>query len=175
MAEIEIRPAVEADLERLTEIYNHYILHTAATFDIEPFTMERRREWFRHYAASGPYRVLVAHDGRDLLGFSYSGRFRDKQAYDTTVETSVYCDPGQTGRGLGGRLYAALFAALAEAPVSQAFALITVPNDASIALHERFGFEHAGTMRRVGRKFGRFWDVAIYQRPVGPEDVAVAT
>ncbi len=165
MSGLRIRAATDADLPRLTEIYNHYILHTAFTFDIEPFTVERRcREWFSNYAETGPHRVIVADEGGELLGFAYSGRFRPKQAYDTSVETSVYCARGCTGRGIGGKLYAALLEALRGEEVHRAFALITLPNDPSEKLHRRFGYTLSGVMEGVGRKFDRYWDVAVYQK-----------
>ncbi len=167
MPELEIRAAADSDLPRLTEIYNHYILHTAFTFDIEAFTTERRREeWFSTYAPQGPHRVLVAVEDGDLTGFTYSGPFRPKQAYQTTVETSVYCDPESTGRGVGRRLYEALFDELAGEDVHRAIALITRPNDPSEALHRKLGFELAGLWTDVGRKFDQFWDVAVWQRPI---------
>jgi phosphinothricin acetyltransferase len=164
---IVIRPASDADLPQLTAIYNHYIQHSVATFDIVPFTVEKRRdEWFSHYAQSGPYRIFVAEQRGALLGFTYSSQLRPKAAYRTSVETSVYCDPNQTGNGLGRRLYEALFDALRAEGVHQAFALISTPNDASEKFHERFGFRRAGIMREVGQKFGHYVDVAIFQRGV---------
>ena len=162
-----IRPAADADLTALTAIYNHYIETSAATFDIRAFSTERRRaEWFNKHAPSGPHRVFVADDAGRVLGFAYSGAFRSKQAYETTVETSVYCAQGETGRGLGGKLYQALFDALASEDLEQAFALITLPNEPSEELHRRFGFERVGVLRSVGRKFDQLWDVALYQRPI---------
>ena len=100
---------------------------------------------------------------------TYSSPFRDKAAYDSSVETSVYCRDGETARGLGRRLYQALFAALAEEQIHQAFALITLPNQPSVKLHERFGFTLSGVWREVGRKFDHYWDVAQYQRPIQPD------
>ncbi len=170
---IIIRAAVDADLPQLTTVYNHYRQHLVATFDIMPFTVEKRRaEWFSQYVSSGPYRVLVAEHRSTLLGFACSSRFRPKTAYDRSVETSAYCAPGQTRNGLGRRLYAALFDALRAARVHQAFAMISLPNDASEMFHERVGFQRSGLMRAAGRKFDRYVDVAIYQRAVdepGPE------
>ncbi|MGE5594955.1 MAG: N-acetyltransferase family protein [Hyphomicrobiales bacterium] len=160
-----IRDATATDLPRLTEIYNHYILHTAITFDIEPLTVEQRREWFSHYATEGPHRLFVAEADGVVLGSAWSSEFRPKRAYDSTVETSIYCAPEATGKGLGRRLYAALFAALATQPqLNRAVAAITVPNDASIRLHELFGFKHVGVLSEVGYKFGRYWDVAWLEK-----------
>ena len=168
MAELEIRAAGEADLPQLTEIYNHYIVNTAFTFDVEPFSVElRRNEWFSHYAPSGPHRVLVAISaGGSVEGFTYSSAFRPKAAYATSVETSVYCAPEATGRGIGRQLYEALFDELAQTDVQRALALITRPNEPSEALHRKMGFELSGVWTDVGRKFDRNWDVAVWQRAI---------
>lgn len=160
----EIRPCVDADLEALNDVYNHYILTSPATFDLEPKTMEWRREWFGHYAADGRYRILVALVGGSVIGFATSSRVRPKAAYDTSVETSIYVAPDATGRGIGAELYKELFAALEGEDVHRAYAGITMPNPASVALHERFGFALAGTFHEQGRKFGRYWDVAWYEK-----------
>lgn len=160
-----IRDATAADVPRLTEIYNHYVVNTAITFDIEPFTVEQRMEWFSHYSTSGAHRLLVAEEGGIVLGSTWSSPYRPKRAYETTVETSIYCAPEATGRRLGQLLYAALFEALASEPyLHRAIGGITVPNDASIALHERFGFRPIAVFTEVGRKFDQYWDVAFYEK-----------
>lgn len=162
---IRIRPAREHDLPRLTEIYNHYIINTPTTFDIEPFTVERRRdEWFSHYAEHGRHRLLVAERDGALVGYTSTSRFRPKQAYETTVEMTILCAPGETGKGIGSALYRALFDALTDEDVHMAVAGVTLPNEASCAIHERFGFERVATLHEVGRKFGRYWDVAWYEK-----------
>jgi phosphinothricin acetyltransferase len=161
---IRVRAATLADLPALTDLYNHYILNTPITFDLEPYGPDGRRAWFDQHADTGPHRLLVAeHDG-EILGYATSSRWRPKAAYDTTVETSVYCRHDATGRGVGTRLYDALFAALASEHVHRIVAGMTLPNDASRALHERFGFTHVGDFAEVGYKFGRYWDVAWFQR-----------
>ena len=99
-----------------------------------------------------------------MLGYAGTTGFRDKRAYDTTVETTIYCAPESIRRGIGSQLYATLFDALRGEDIRLAVGGITVPNDASIALHERFGFTLAGVMHEVGRKFDRYWDVAWYER-----------
>src|ERR1700758_352655 len=100
---VSIRPASRADLPRLTEIYNHYIIHTPVTFDVEPYTVERRVVWFEQFAPAGRYRLLVAEADHDVVGYAGTTRFRPKAGYDTTVETSVYCVPGSAGKGIGTR------------------------------------------------------------------------
>ncbi len=157
----------EDDLARINEIYNHYVLTTAITFDIEPITMEQRRAWFARFATDGRHQLFVAEQGDAVLGYADSHQFRAKEAYDTTVETTIYCAPEATGRGVGRQLYDALFDALRDEDVRTALAGMTLPNDASKALHERFDFALVGVMREVGKKFDRYWDVAWYEKRLG--------
>jgi len=159
-----IRAASAVDVPRLTEIYNHYIVHSHATFDIEPVTIEQRREWLSHYAPRGPYRLFVAVEEGVVYGFASSSPHRARAAYATTVETSVYCDPERVGRGMGSMLYARLFDELGGEDLHRALAGITLPNDASVAIHERFGFVKVGEYSEIGRKFGRFWNVAWFEK-----------
>ncbi|MEU3403508.1 N-acetyltransferase family protein [Streptomyces sp. NPDC006670] len=159
-----VRPGVEGDLEELTRIYNHYVVETPITFDVEPLTVDQRRPWLLAHPDSGPHRLLVAEEGGKLLGYATSSAFRPKAAYATTVETTVYVAPEHVGRGVGGLLYASLFEVLEQEDVHLALAGITMPNEASQRLHERFGFRPAGRLEQVGRKFGTFWDVAWFQK-----------
>ncbi|WP_030668988.1 GNAT family N-acetyltransferase [Streptomyces rimosus] len=180
--EVQVRTATEADLGALTDLYNHYVRETTITFDTEPFTPEQRRPWLLSHPEDGPHRLLVAQeraqrerapDGRlpghgdGLLGYVTSSPFRIKPAYSTSVEVSVYCAPQAAGRGVGTLLYKALFEALADEDVHRAYAGIALPNEASVRLHARFGFRHVGTYGEVGRKFGRYWDVAWYEKHLG--------
>lgn len=162
-----IRPAMLDDLPALTAIYNHYIVHTPITFDVRTFDAEGRRPWFDEHAIGGPHRLLVAEAPNSVIaGYATTSRWRPKPAYDTTVESSVYCHPGWVGRGIGTQLYEALFAAIAGEDVHQIVAGATLPNAASVKLHERLGFRQVGVFRAVGRKFGTFWDVGWFQRPL---------
>ena len=118
MADYAVRAATLDDLEALTDIYNHYVVNTAITFDLRTFAAAERREWFDDHRDAGPHRLLVATDARNrCVGYASSSRWRPKPAYDTTVETSVYCHPEALGRGCGTALYAALFAVLASEDV----------------------------------------------------------
>ncbi len=166
MDNLVVRPGRDDDLAALTELYNHYVTNTAITFDIEPFTIEGRADWFAHYRSHGPHRLFVAAIGETVTGYATSSPFRQKAAYATTVETSVYCDPDWKGRGIGSALYGALFAALASEDVRRACAGVTLPNEASLALHRKFGFREVGVHTEVGRKLGRFWDVLMLERPL---------
>jgi phosphinothricin acetyltransferase len=159
-----VRAATLDDLQRLTEIYNHYILTSPATFDLVVQSIEQRRAWLQQHDQNGPYRVYVAEEEGKVMGYASSSAFRSKRAYDTTIETSIYCAPAATGRSIGTLLYEALFESLRGQDLHVAIAAITLPNAASVRLHERFGFEAAGVMRAVGREFGSYWDVAHFQK-----------
>jgi phosphinothricin acetyltransferase len=164
--EFKVREAIEVDLPALTGIYNHYVVNSPITFDVRPFTAEERRAWFLDHAGQPRYRLLVAEDATGVIGYATTSRWRPKPAYDTTVESTVYCRADAHGRGVGSRLYRSLFAAVESAGVEQIVAGVALPNAASVALHERLGFRQVGVFRAVGWKFDRFWDVAWYQRPV---------
>ncbi len=164
--EIIIRPATREDLPRLTEIYNYYVINTPINFDLEPFTVATRTPWFEEHTEGARYRMMVAVENEIVVGYACTGRFRVKHAYDTTVESTVYCAPEAKGRGIGSSLYGALFKVIAGEDINRIVAGITLPNDASIALHRRFGFQVVGTFTEVGRKLGRFWDVMQLERPL---------
>src|SRR5438876_7896602 len=112
MAHTVIRPAARADLARLTNIYNHYVLISPVTFDLEPLTAEQRTGWFIEHTKNGRHRLLVADEDEMVVGYATTSQFRERAAYDTTVEASVYCAPEAVGRGVGSALYRALFAAI---------------------------------------------------------------
>jgi len=162
-----VRPAVEGDLPSLSDIYNYYVLHSQATFDIDPRTPEQGRSWFSHYSTKGPHRLLVADDDGAVCGYATSSPFRERAAYATSVETSVYTDPERARQGIGSALYAQLFEEIAGEDLHRAYAGISLPNEASIRLHKRFGFIKIGEYTEVGRKFGRYWNVAWYEKPLG--------
>ena len=164
MSNLVIRPGAEADLPPIVDIYNYYVRESAITFDVEPYTVEARRPWFAMFAETGRYRLLVAEQAGQVVGYANSAPLRPKPAYDVSVETSVYILHTVRGNGIGRQLYAALFDALKDEDLHRAYAGITLPNDASIALHESFGFECAGVWREVGRKADAYYDVAWYEK-----------
>jgi phosphinothricin acetyltransferase len=165
MGLMQIRRADEADLEGINEIYNHYVLTSHATFDVEPMSLDARRQWFREHD-DHKYGVFVAEASGRIAGFASSRSYRPRPAYDTTVETSVYVALEFVGRGAGSALYHALFSSLAREDLHRAVAGIAQPNEPSVALHSRFGFTLVGRFSEQGRKFGRFWDVDWYERPL---------
>ncbi|MFD9979281.1 GNAT family N-acetyltransferase [Streptomyces massasporeus] len=168
LTEVQVRPGVEDDLEALTALYNYYVRETAITFDTAIFTPEERRPWLLSHPEDGPHRLMVATTAnpQEILGYATSSPFRTKPAYATSVETTVYVAPEAGRRGVGTLLYTALFEALSGEDLHRAYAGIALPNEASAQLHERLGFRHVGTYREVGRKFGRYWDVAWYEKPL---------
>jgi phosphinothricin acetyltransferase len=166
MANVQIRQAAPADLATITDIYNHYVRSSPATFDLEPFSVEQRSAWFLEHADSGRHRLLVADEQGRVVGYATTSRFRGRAAYDTTVEASVYCAPDALGRRIGSALYQALFAAIAGEDINRIVAGITLPNPASVALHKSFGFLEVGVFSQTGRKFDQYWDVAWFERPL---------
>jgi len=164
MSDIVIRRAERGDLSALLDIYNDYVVNTPITFDIAPRTWRERQDWLDQFAPAGRYQCFVASTGGRAIGWACSTKFKEREAYATSVETSVYCAPGFTGRGIGRQLYATLFEALKGEDIHRAYGGITQPNEASNRLHLAMGFRHIGTYTEVGRKFGRYWDVALFER-----------
>ncbi len=169
---VDVRPATLDDLAAVNDIYNQYVAETHYTFDVEPMTIDARLEWFTHYATIGRHRLVVAVSDGHVIGYACSSRFRPKPGYETSVETSIYLAPESVGRGAGSRLYEALFKTLEGEDVHRAYAGIALPNPASVAVHERFGFKRVAHFTEQGHKFGRYWDVAWYEKTLGgePED-----
>lgn len=164
---VTVRDATTDDLPSIAAIYTHYTLRTTTTFNIEVRTPREWRERFQSHIVEGPYQLLVAVDGDSVLGYVETQQFRPKPAYARSVEISVYISPDALGRGIGALLFEGLFVRLdADPRFHRAFSIIALPNDASIALHERFGFVHRGTLTEAGYKFGQYLDVSYYERPL---------
>lgn len=159
-----IRPGRIADLADLLRIYNHYVCNSHVTFDTGPLEAADRRGWIESFSTQGPHRLFVAEAPGRVLGYACSTPLRPKPAYDTSVETTVYVDPACTGRGLGRRLYTSLMEALQRESVHRAYGIIALPNGASVSLHESLGFMHVGTLSEAGYKFGRYRDIALFER-----------
>lgn len=163
-----IRPAAEADVAAVTAIYAHHVLHGLATFEeVPPDAAEIAARRQAIVARGQPY--LVAEEAGRILGYAYAAPYRPRSAYRFTLEDSIYLDPAAVRRGVGSALLAALLAAGEAAGARQMLAVIgDSGNAASIALHARAGFAHAGTLRAVGFKLGRWVDTVLMQRPLGP-------
>jgi len=166
-AGLHVRPASEGDLAAINDIYNHYVLESHVTFDLEAIDMDERREWFGHYAESGPHRLFVADEAGQVIGYASSSPFKSRPGYKSSVETSVYLAPDAIGKGSGARLYEELFKAIEGEGLHRAYAGIALPNPASVGLHEKFGFKRVALFTEPGSKFGRYWDVAWFEKPLG--------
>ncbi len=160
---MQIREASsESDHQAVLEIYNRAIVSSVATFDIEPYTMEQRREWFAQFG--GEFPLFVAElDGR-VVGFAYYLPYRAKAGYDLTRETTVYIAEGFQKRGVGSALYETLIARARERGIHALIAVLGGKNVPSEALHLKFGFERIGHYREVGRKFGEWVDIHTFQK-----------
>lgn len=162
--EPSIRTAVVDDLATINDIYNSYIVESHVSFDTEPWDMARRATWWERYGSGGRYRVLVAEIGGNVVGVAFSGPYRHKAAYETSVETTIALDPDVVGRGIGKPLFAALLDELAAAGVHRAYSIVALPNDPSIALHHRLGYRTIGILDEVGSKLGRFWSTMMLEK-----------
>jgi L-amino acid N-acyltransferase YncA len=165
-ADVVIRTAVEADLPDVATIYNHEVVNSHATFDLEPPTLAY---WEQRLAGGqqGDHLLVAVDTDDDVVGYAYSWSFRPRPAYATTRETSIYLDPSVRGQGIGRALYPALLDAMTASGVHTAVALVALPNPASAALHRACGFEQVGRMREVGHKFGSWVDIEWYQKMLG--------
>jgi phosphinothricin acetyltransferase len=162
---ISVRDATEDDVPAVAAIYTHYTLRTTATFNTDVRTPREWRDRFQQNIAEGPYELLVATEDGAVVGFVETQQFRPKPAYRRSLEISVYVAPDLQTRGVGNALFSALFERLDQDDrFHLAFSIIALPNDASIALHERHGFVHRGTLSEAGFKFDQYLDVAYYER-----------
>lgn len=155
-----IRPARPDDVPAMLAIYGPVVTATAISFET---VVPGVAEFEARLAAVAEGHWLVHDDGDRIAGFAYASPFRARAAYGTTRETTVYLDPECHGRGIGRQLMEALIGRLAADGVHRAIAGIVLPNEASIALHERLGFVHVGTFGQVGRKFDRWHDLGFWQ------------
>lgn len=162
-ASLTIREAEDSDAAPITEIYNHYIRHSTATFEEQRVCPgELARRITAAHSASLPW--LVATAGERLVGYAYAVNWKGRSAYRYSVETTVYVDVQMQGRGVGTRLYEALLLGLSERGMHMAMGGIALPNAASIALHERLCFIKVAHFQEVGRKFDRWIDIGYWQR-----------
>jgi L-amino acid N-acyltransferase YncA len=158
-----VRAALAADAEAVATIYNHYVTHTIVTFEEEEVSAsEMSRRIAEVQAASLPW--LVAERGSALVGYAYASNWRPRRSYRFSVEVTVYVDPPCAAQGIGSALYARLFTELRGRGIRAVMGGIALPNDASVRLHERFGFKKVAHFTAVGFKFDRWIDVGYWQR-----------
>lgn len=160
-----IRPSVEADVPRICAIYNHYIRETVVTFEETPLgvaEMARRIDDVR-----GRFPWLVVEQGGAVAGYAYASLWKARSAYRFAVESTIYLAPEAVGRGLGTGLYRALLEALPQCDVHRVVGCLALPNERSVALHEKLGFRKIGVFDQVGFKFGRWVDVGYWELALG--------
>jgi phosphinothricin acetyltransferase len=164
-AQVKITEATEGDLAAIVGILNYTAANSIARFETGPVSVAERRDWFGQFSAAGPYRLLVARVGDEVRGYACSQRYRELDAFRETVEVSIALDVRSRGQGVGTALYRALFDRLAFEPsVHVALAGIALPNDASVALHRKFGFTEVGTFREYAIKNGQYISSVWMQR-----------
>lgn len=159
---MQIRDAGVADLEALTAIHNHAVVHTTAIWNEDPVDIDDRAAWLGERSCDG-FPVIVAVDESGVLGYASYGRWRPHSGFRHTVEHSVYVREGQQGRGIGRILMSELIERARAQGVHVMVAAVESENAASVALHEKLGFIEVGRMPQVGTKFGRWLDLAFLQ------------
>jgi phosphinothricin acetyltransferase len=160
-----IRLASPDDAEQVQAIYASYC-HTPISFEMDPPSVEEMRS--RLVKVLGQYPWLICEEGREVLGYAYATQHRERAAYRWSVDTSVYVRQNRQRRGVGRTLYTSLLAVLPLQGYVNAYAGVTLPNAASVGLHEAMGFQQVGVYRQVGFKCGAWHDVAWFQRPLQP-------
>jgi phosphinothricin acetyltransferase len=167
---LRIRPAKLSDLNAITEIYNEAILTTNATFDNKPKTVAEQKVWFTAHDARHP--VMVAEQGKVVVGWASLSQWSDRCAYADTAEISIYIKQELRNQGVGKKLMSAIMREGGRVGLHTVIARITEGNQHSLRLHEKTGFENIGVMREVGLKFGKLLDVRLMQRIYPPKKKA---
>ncbi len=158
-----IRMAEPRDVMRIAQIYNHYVKESVITFEEEPVTdSEMAARIAEVRSASLPW--LIAEDSSQLTGYAYAAPWRKRSAYRFSVESTVYVAPEWVGRGVGSLLYGVFLPILQAQQIHAVMGGIALPNEASIVLHEKFGFRKVAEFHQVGFKFNRWIDVGYWQR-----------
>lgn len=165
-----IRVATADDAAAIAAIYRCFVTDTAITFETEPVSPSDMAERIR--AGGDLYPWFVAEDGEGVQGYAYASRFRPRHAYRFAVETTVYLHPNAVRRGIGSALYERVLATARAQGFTQAIAAITLPNEPSVALHEKHGYRQVGTYHQVGYKLGSWYDVGLWQCQLGPSPAA---
>lgn len=158
-----LRRATTADATALAGIYNHYVAHTIITFEEEPVSAAGMAQRIEETLADGfPWFVWAEPDGR-ILGYAHASKWKSRCSYRYSAETTVYLDISATGRGLGTKLYTAIIAELRQLKLHAVIGGVALPNPASVALHEKFGFRKVAHFKETGFKFGQWIDVGYWE------------
>ena len=158
-----IRQADRSDAASIASIYNHYVAETVVTFDEQPISSEEMARRIEEVQAASLPWLVAEHDDR-VVGYAYAAPWKRRAAYRFSVEITVYLDPNHFGRKLGTKLYNELFAILRNTQAHAVIGGIALPNDASVALHEKFGMHKVAVFKEVGFKFNRWIDVGYWER-----------
>lgn len=156
-----IRDVKPEDAPAIAAIYNHHVLNTVVTFDEQPLSNTEMSRKITDISANYPWLVAVESD--EILGYTYSSKFREKSAYRFSTETTIYCRQGHTGKGIGTRLYTELLERIKARGLKVAYGCIALPNEASVKLHEKIGFKKVAHLSEVGFKLGRWVDVGYWE------------
>lgn len=156
-----IRNANKNDAEAIAVIYNHYILSTIVTFEEEAISIGEMANRLASHPVGFPW--LVFEENNKILGYAYASKWKPRAGYKYSAESTVYLSPQAVGRGIGSKLYTALLEILKKKNFHAVYGGIALPNPASIALHEKFGFEKVAHFKEQGFKFDKWIDVAYWQ------------
>lgn len=164
-----VRDITDADCPAIARIYNHYVANTIVTFEEQPVPPEEMAVRVREVRDAGLPWLVAELDG-EVAGYACASRWKGRCAYRFSAEITVYIHPDHSGKGLGSMLYGELFPILRSNGTHVVIGGIALPNEASVALHEKFGMEKVGHFREVGYKLGRWVDVGYWQRTIQPAD-----
>ena len=156
-----IREFHPKDTQQLLEIYNYYVLNSVVTFDDEVLSLEVFTEKVNRINSVYPF--IVFEENNEILGYAYGSKFRPKPAYQNTTESTIYLKHTDQGKGIGTKLYSRLIALLREQEFHIVLGVLTLPNKASVKLHEKLGFKKVAHLEEVGLKFNKWHDVGIFQ------------
>ena len=149
------------DFEQLLDIYNYYVQNTIVTFDTEPLTLKAFKEKVERISKAFPF--IVFEKDNEILGYAYGSKWRQKPAYNNTVESTVYVKHDVHGKQIGTKLYTELLKQLKQQKFHTVIGGLTLPNEASVRLHKKFGFKEVAHFRQVGFKFNKWLDVGFWQ------------
>jgi phosphinothricin acetyltransferase len=158
---MDVRKAKLEDSKQITEIYNYYVENSHSTFETNPLEIVEMKMRIAETIENYPF--FVCEENGEILGYAHAAQYKSRCAYKNSVEVSVYVKNGTNGKGIGTLLYEKLFEKLTRMDVHAIIAGIALPNEASIKLHEKFGFEKVAHFREIGFKFGNWIDVGYWE------------